>query len=237
MKKNILITWTARWLWHALTKEYLHNWDTVIAIVRNVKSSKKLESEFKNNCHIIVADISKDSSINIISGFLKKHNLTIDVLINNAGIWWIGTEICNIDTKGIMDLFNVHCLWTIRVTQATLSSIKKSKNPKIINISSRLASLSNMAKWIFAWFPTSYAYRIAKGSQNMFTACLYQELIKEKIIVATVHPWRIKTWLAIPGANLKPETAANNIINYIESVSLENSWSFYDTDNKCLLPW
>ncbi|WP_236895436.1 hypothetical protein [Clostridium beijerinckii] len=42
-------------------------------------------------------------------------------------------------------LFDIHCIAIIRSTQATLDFLKKSKKPKIVNITSRLGSLSAMA--------------------------------------------------------------------------------------------
>jgi len=128
-------------------------------------------------------------------------------------------------------LFNTHCIGITRVIQSILPSMGKSNDATIINISSRLGSVTNTVKGRFIKLKTSYSYRIAKASQNMLTLCLHQELHK-KIIVLGIHPGEIKTSLGSKDAKLPVEDAAKKVLYFIDNIKKSDSGKFFNTDHK-----
>ena len=122
--------------------------------------------------------------------------------------------------------FNVHCLGAMNVTQAVLPLLEQSDSPLIINISSRLASMSRNARGEFAGRGFSYAYRIAKGAQNMLTLCLADELGPRGFRVCALHPGRLKTQSGSDDACLTADQPAAAIYRMVEDNTLENG-SYY----------
>ncbi len=190
---NILITGGNRGLGLELVRVFHKNGHTVFPVVRSKESLTFLIELFKEKCHPIYADISKYESVKGIASRLSFYTNSLDIVINNAGIPGETYEIENVTTKELMNLYNVHCLGVVRTVQATLSFLSESTNPRIINISSRLGSLSKMGRDEFPKGKFSYSYRIAKAAQNMLTLCLNQELEDKPISVTAIHPGKVQT--------------------------------------------
>ncbi len=192
MKGKVLITGANRGLGYELLKVFhLKNYD-VFPLVRSEESSHKLLSEFPHRCFPIVADIGLDSCKEIIKTTLDQHTKEIDIVINNAGISGKEYQIEKVTSEEMMNLINIHCLGVMRTVQGSLDFLSNSSNPRIINVSSRLGSLTKMVSDEFKDRYFSYSYRVAKASQNMLTVCLYQELRKKGIHVSAITSWKTK---------------------------------------------
>ncbi|WP_207652857.1 SDR family NAD(P)-dependent oxidoreductase [Anaeromicrobium sediminis] len=226
IKEKVLITGGNRGLGYELVKVFLRNGYEVFAVVRSIEGKGKLEKEFKENCYPIVADISSDDSIKIIKSTLTKYTDQIDILINNAGITAKEHEIMKVTTNEMSNLFHIHCLGVVRTVQATLEMLYNSKNPRIINVSSRLGSLTKMASGEFKGRNFSYSYRIAKAAQNMLTICLDQELRDKGIYLGAIHPGKLKTNMAASDADMNPSEGANNIYNWVSSLKVKDRVEF-----------
>lgn len=166
----------------------------------------------------------------------KKSNYPLDIVINNAGISGSEFLIETVRTVEVNDLFNIHCLGPIRVAQACIPHLKKSKNPRIINVSSRLGSLTRMASGEFKDRGFSYSYRMAKAAQNMFTVCLGQELMKDNITVCAIHPGQLLTRGRSTDADTDPAIAAENIYQWINKININSSGLFVQP-NVQDIPW
>ncbi|MFL0249978.1 SDR family NAD(P)-dependent oxidoreductase [Clostridium neuense] len=156
--KNILITGGARGLGKELIDVYYTNGYNVFTVVRKQEDSEKLSKEFTSHFTPIVADLVDDNCIDIIKDNLTKSINHLDILINNAGIPGNAYKIADVTSTEMKALFDIHCLAIIRTTQATLDLLKNSEKPKIVNITSRLGSLSEMASGEFEGREFSYSY-------------------------------------------------------------------------------
>lgn len=151
---------------------------------------------------------------------------SLDIVINNAGISGAEYLIETVRTEEVNQLFNIHCLGPIRTVQACLSHLKKSNQPRIINVSSRLGSLTRMASGEFSDRGFSYSYRMAKAAQNMFTICLSQELANENITVCAIHPGQLLTRGRSADADTDPAIAAENIFKWISELNVDSTGQF-----------
>ena len=92
----------------------------------------------------------------------------IDVLINNAGLFG-ERSLRDPDMEEIRNVLNVNLLGVIETTKYFMIRLKKSKDPRIINISSGMGSWTDL--------DGSYAsYRLSKVSLNAFTVMLAAQL-------------------------------------------------------------
>ncbi|MED3476575.1 SDR family NAD(P)-dependent oxidoreductase [Bacillus thuringiensis] len=223
MNGYVLITGASRGLGYELLKKFHTKNYFVFPLVRNDLDAKKIRSEFTDRCHLIQTDISLDSSKKTLEKEVTKFTDKLDIVINNAGIPGKEFEIAKVDLEEINELFNIHCLGVIRTVQATLPYLQKSLNPRIINVSSRLGSLSKMASDEFKNRKFSYSYRIAKASQNMLTICLHNELNPIGIHISAIHPGRLKTQSGASDANKEPFESAESIYEWIQTLNRHNS--------------
>jgi len=214
---NVLITGARRGLGYELSKVFYDNGHTIIPLVRKDMDSIHLTDHFPDRCHPITADITDDGCTDIIRNFLEKLNTPLDMLINNAGIPGGAFKLEEVETSEISKLFETHCLGVIRVTKASLPFLRKSELPKIINISSRLGSMTMMSSEEFRNRQFSYSYRISKAAENMLSVCLNHEFRDTNIEVYVFHPGKMKTQSGTSDADLDPTDAAARLYAEIKN--------------------
>lgn len=236
MGGKVLITGANRGLGYELLKVYHANNYDVFPLVRSAESANELLKEFPQKCFPIIADIGLDSCKGIIKSTLEQYTREIDIVINNAGISGKEYQIEEVTSEEMLNLFNIHCLGVMRTVQGTLEFLNNSANPRIINVSSRLGSLTKMISDEFKDRYFSYSYKVAKASQNMLTVSLYQELRKKGIHVSTIHPGKLKTGTASNDADMEASEASLYIFNWIETLSMQQSGVFVEP-NVGEMPW
>lgn len=236
MQKNILITGANRGFGYALTKGFIDCGDRVITVVRKEEYVENMVKELGCRVIPIVADITDDEAIQTIKSVLDKEIDCIDMIINNAGVTGKCHTINDLSTNEMEEVINVHCLAVIRTYQACREHLSRSNKPIIVNISSRLGSLSRMATGEFKNRKFSYSYRIAKAAQNMLTICMDQELREHNIRVAAVHPGRLLTRSGAADADTTPEVGAQRFINWVNNYE-EGEQTTYIEPGFENIPW
>jgi len=235
MQQTVCITGASKGLGFELAKLFYAHQYLVFPLVRTNTAANDLLKEMPR-CHPIVADVTEDACTDILKAALYAHTNVLDILINNAGIPGVAYQIAKVTTQETSELFNVHSLGVIRTVQAALSFLERSSVPRIINISSRLASLSKTASGEFYEGGFSYSYRMAKAAQNMLTLCLDQELRSKGIHVSAVHPGKLNTKCASHDANMDSKEAAEKIFAWCQVAGLHNS-GYYVEPGMGKLPW
>lgn len=228
---NILITGGNRGLGFELVKIFLSNGNEVVSIVRSEQARAVIKRELPN-CSVFIADITDYSELKNID---RLNNNPIDVLINNAGSGGIGTSVRDTDSEEIEKQFRVHCLGAFNVIKVAYSSLLKSANPTIINITSRVGSISKNASGEFRKKGFTYSYRIGKGAQNMLTQCLAQELGPQGFKVCALHPGRLLTSSGAHDAHMEPRESARRIYNLLVNTRIENG-GYYCVETGTI-PW
>ena len=152
------------------------------------RSKKKLEQtakiihDNKNECKIIVADISKKESIDTIySQINNKRN--IDLIINNAGIA-IFNNISELSIEDWDKQLNTNLRGSFLITKMFVDDLKSKKSGKIVFINS-VAGLSP--------YKNAAAYVASKHGLKGFSSSLRQELREYNIKVISIYPGSIDT--------------------------------------------
>ncbi|HEY0297927.1 MAG TPA: SDR family oxidoreductase [Arachidicoccus sp.] len=194
MKKTVLITGanksigleTARQL---LTKDYF-----VFIGCRDEQKGKtaveQLKAEGFNDVDILMLDVTDADSVIKAKIELENKIPHLDVLINNAGI--LGTlpqNASSISQENIRNVFDTNFFGVVQTTQAFIPLLKKSSAPRIVNVSSDLASLSNHTnpQWEFYNYK-SLAYCSSKTALNAFTVMLAYEFKDSNFKINSVNP-------------------------------------------------
>jgi len=148
--------------------------------IRNLAKGEKALKELRARqpqgtlaLRLIDLDVTKDISIQLAATQIRVQYGRLDVLVNNAGIALHGP-----DTRELLrTTFDTNAFGPLLLTNAVMPLLKKSKAPKIINVSSKLGSIA------LKFDPTDSdpglpgeAYRMSKAALNMLTACQHVEL-------------------------------------------------------------
>lgn len=140
---------------------------------------------------------------------------SLNVLINNAGIPGRSHELAATEVKEVEHLFDTHALGCLRITRAAISALLAAKDAHIVNISSRLGSITRTASGEFAGKGFSYSYRVAKAALNMLSACIAEEFAPHGIRVTVLHPGQFQSDAAASGATLSAQEAAQRICRWL----------------------
>ena len=143
-KKNCIITGGTSGLGLALAKKFIDNNFFIHIIARDSKKIQELTEYFYErdikSFKFYQADLAEGKEIDKV--ILQIENLdSIDVLINNAGALFLKREI---NSKGIEKTFAVNYLSHFYLTISLIDLIKKTKNSKLVNISSMLHKFAKL---------------------------------------------------------------------------------------------
>lgn len=190
---------------------------------KGIEATTKLSSEGFTNVEVIEIDVTDSESVNKARIELGKKIQVLDVLINNSGINGIefkgDTPIMHTstetDVEKFKEVFEVNVFGVIRVTQAFLDLLKKSVEPRIVNVSSSQGSLTLHSDPNFIHYKhKGVAYQSSKAALNMYTIVLAYELSGLSFKVNAVSPGSTKTDFNHQLGQGSVEDAARKIIKY-----------------------
>ena len=232
--KSVLITGASKGLGYALAEEFLKNNWIVYALARNINSIKILIDKYKDTCIPIQADVTSDNSADIIKKAIESNTNSLDLLINNAGN---AEKLFGFDNVSPVDLdnhFKVHVSGAFRIIKSCLPFMENSKDPVIINVSSRKGSIQKINS---GEYRILIPYQVAKAAQNMLTVCLNQEFKDSKIEIYAIHPGNIKTEVAPTDADTEPAESAAKIYNWVNLKDKPSVHNFYNIMDGKTLNW
>ena len=137
----------------------------------------------------------------------------LDVLVNNAGIALEANyRPSQTKTEILHQIYETNFFAVVALTQALLPLLRKSKAGRIVNVSSRLGSMSLNASAPAAGWYDELGYNSSKAAVNMFTILLAKELSDTSIKVNSAHPGWVKTDMGGPNAPLAPAEGAKTSV-------------------------
>ncbi len=182
---KILITGTSKGIGYDTTLLLARAGHAVIATMRNPAASdlEKIATEAKLPVTVLPMDVDDDASV---AAVFAKVGASIDVLINNAGIYSINAvEDESLDQfRRVME---TNYFGAVRCTKQVLPSMRKRGSGCIINVTSVAGRIA---------FAASSAYAASKFALEAFSESLAQEVKGFGIKVALVEPGIIDTAMA-----------------------------------------
>lgn len=130
----------------------------------------------------------------------------IDILINNAGITDGDQRAATVSTDEVRRVLEVNLLGAWQCAAAVVPSMINQQYGRIVNISSRLASLTTMTSG------TEPAYRVSKTALNALTRVLAADLAGTGVLVNACSPGWVRTELGGPNAPTTVEQGASTPI-------------------------
>lgn len=130
--------------------------------------------------------------------------------------------------------FSNNTFGPLLLTQALLSNVLRSSQPRLGYVSSRVGSIADNSSG------GSYAYRSSKTALNMICKNLAVEPKAEGVVVVILHPGIVRTGLTqgagdVPGA-VEPDEAASKLYKILVSKEIEDTGKFWHREGE-ELPW
>lgn len=187
---------------------------------RNLESGlsavEKLKSQGITNVEAIELDVTNQESIHSAYTTISKKSDLLDVLVNNAGIsGGLPQSALNATTDQFRTVYETNVFGVVSVTQAFIELLKKSSEPRIVNVSSAMGSLTLAADTSSVGYDNKMAlYQSSKTALNMYTINLAYELRNTPFKVNVVCPGWTKTDFTDQQGTSTVEEAGQRIAKY-----------------------
>ncbi|EDU43701.1 FabG Dehydrogenase with different specificities related to short-chain alcohol dehydrogenase [Pyrenophora tritici-repentis] len=172
----------------------------VIIGARNLSKGEKVLSELRTKpgiqgtLSLVQIDATSDDSIAAAVKKVDQEFSRLDVLINNAGVCPEKENDQWPSRDTLRTVFETNVFGPTIITQMFFPLLKRSSNPRIINVSSTLGSIGFISDHSSSYSGVKYSgYRMSKSALNMLTAYVWYQLKPEGFKVWTYCPGYVVT--------------------------------------------
>ncbi|GAB1819053.1 SDR family NAD(P)-dependent oxidoreductase [Herbidospora sp. RD11066] len=183
----------------------------------------------------VLLDVTDDRSVTEAAAGLDR----LDVLVNNAGIsgptgpGW-EQDPTTLDLDVVRTVVETNVIGVIRVTNAMLPLLRRSASPRIVNVSSSVASVTRQADPDVAIGPIMAAYSPSKSFLNAVTVHYARQFTGTGILINAVCPGLVATdFTGFVGRT--PEEGAAVAIRYATLPDGGPTGTF--ADDAGVIPW
>jgi NAD(P)-dependent dehydrogenase (short-subunit alcohol dehydrogenase family) len=206
--KTALITGANKGIGYEVARQLAGKGFHVFIGARNREAGLKAANEIAKKggkASFLEIDVAANASVAAAAREFGKAADHLDVLVNNAGVIVdADNAILEISDELLQKTLETNMLGGLRVTRAFVSLLRKSKAPRVINVSSGGGQLTGGAD---GWSP---AYCISKTALNGVTSQLATAL--PKFAVNSVCPGWVRTDMGGEGATRSVEEGADTIV-------------------------
>jgi len=228
----VLITGANRGLGLEFARQYLADGWQVFAWCRDPASAgelKRLAKGSSGKLTVVSMDVTDAASIHKAATQLDE--VAIDLVSNSAGIIGVsGQREGNVDYASWAHVLDVNTMGPLRVLEAFIDHIARSKRKLVVTITSGMGSIGDNTSG------GSIAYRSSKAAVNMVMRSAAIDLAPRRISCVVVNPGWVKTDMGGPSATLTPQESVTALRRLIETLGLNNSGKFYHYDGN-EYPW
>jgi len=177
-----LITGASSGIGRELAKIHASQGGDLVIVARSEDKLKALKSEleklYKVKVTIIVKDLSRIESSQEIYAELKKANIEIDYLINNAGFGGVG-KFHELDLQTQINMINLNITSLTVLSHLFLNDFTKRNAGKILNVSSTASFMPG---------PLQAVYFATKSYVQFLSNAISEELSETNVTVTNLMP-------------------------------------------------
>lgn len=231
--KTALITGTNRGIGLEFVRQYAQDGWRVFAGCRNPASAEalnRLAGRYLDQITVHPLNVVDHQQIEQLSQALSGQ--TIDLLINNAGVYPPEQG----DTFGATDYaawayaFEVNTMAPLRMVEAFKQQVSRSQLKTIVTITSKMGSIADNRGG------GSYIYRSSKSAVNIVMKSLSIDLSPNRITAVLLHPGWVRTDMGGPNGLISTEQSVTGMRRVISNLKFEDSGKFYAFDGQTV-PW
>jgi NAD(P)-dependent dehydrogenase (short-subunit alcohol dehydrogenase family) len=200
-KPVALVTGANKGIGHEIARQLAERGFTVLVGSRDLARGEAAAKEIPGDARAIAIDVTNADSIEAATAQIRRELGRLDVLVNNAGIVTSGAtgatlaEIAENGTPSrapladVRAVFETNVFGVIAVTQAMLPLLREAPAGRIVNVSSRVGSMTIISD---PAYPNrrvgGVAYGPSKSALNAVTIAFAQELEGTPIKVNAACP-------------------------------------------------
>ena len=188
-RPTALVTGASSGIGLDLSRELAKNGHDVVVVARTVSALQEVAAELQKSgatAHVIAADLSRPNAAEDIVSELKRRNLEIDVLVNNAGYGLVGPFVEN-DLQREIDMIQVNIVALTHLTKLLLRPMVARRRGRILNVASTAA---------FQPGPLMAVYYATKAYVLSFSEAIADELRNSGVTVTALCPGPTQTGFA-----------------------------------------
>jgi NAD(P)-dependent dehydrogenase (short-subunit alcohol dehydrogenase family) len=185
-------------------------------------------------------DVTSDQSVTDAAELIERQEGRLDVLVNNAGIsgemgpGWV-QDPTTLDLDVVRTVVETNVIGVIRVTNAMLALLQRSTSPRIVNVSSGVASLTRQADPTIEIGPIMAAYSPSKSFLNAVTVQYARRFAGTNILINAASPGLVATDFTGFQGPRTPEQGAATPIRLATLPDGGPTGSFFEDDG--VIPW
>ncbi len=146
----------------------------------------------------------------------------IDVLINNAGVFGVRSDLAHLDFADIAQTLDTNAFGPLRVTAALLPHLRRGSTKKVVHITSGMGSITDNTSG------GAYGYRMSKAALNMACRSMAVELRREGFTAVVVNPGWVQTDMGGASAPTPVAESAEKILALVLRIGPADSGTFLD---------
>ncbi len=185
--KTVLITGATSGIGLELAKIFAAEGYRLVVVARSTDKLMSLKGIFQEKHRIDVLpftmDLSKDGSADRLFRNIEDAQISIDVLVNNAGFGWRGF-FAEMPAETMNEMMELNVASLVRLTRAFLPGMIQRCSGKILNVASTAAFQPG------PWMATYYA---SKAFVLFFSEALHEELQGTGVTVTALCPGATRT--------------------------------------------
>jgi len=231
--KTVLITGVNRGIGLEFVRQYAFDGWRVLACCRSPESAdvlNDLAKQYADQVKLYALDVANHEQIEQLSKSLSSE--TIDLLINNAGVYPSarGDDFGKTDYEAWAYAFEVNTMSPLKMSEAFVKQITKSKLKTIVTITSKMGSIADNHRG------GSYVYRSSKSAVNIVVKSLAVDLESDGITAVLLHPGWVRTDMGGPNGLISTEHSVTGMRKVIRELTYADSGKFYAFDGQ-VVPW
>jgi NAD(P)-dependent dehydrogenase (short-subunit alcohol dehydrogenase family) len=244
--KTVLITGANKSIGFETSRQLLKSGYYVYLGARDLEKGQQavaqLKSEGLENVEPILIDVNDPASVKAAKEVIIGKIDVLDVLINNAGIaGGFPQNVLETDASVYREVFDTNVFGVIEVTQAFMDLLRKSEEPRIVNVTSGLGSLTLHSDPSWKYYPIKpVAYLASKAALNGYTIALAYELRDTAFKINAVDPGFTATDFNHHSGPGTVEDAAARVVKAATLDANGATGQFYSDDNSPetgISPW
>ncbi|HEY0907317.1 MAG TPA: SDR family oxidoreductase [Methylophilus sp.] len=226
---TVLITGANRGIGLEYARQYAADGYRVLATTRHLQTAEALQALARQypNLKLHSLDISSAEVIRLLATQLQTE--TIDILINNAGVYPEST-FGRTDTQAWLTAFQINTLSTYLLAEAFLSHLQRARQPRLVAMTSKMGSIADNGSG------SEYIYRSSKTALNMVVKSLAIDLKPSNISVVALHPGWVRTDMGGPNGLIDVQTSVAGLRQVIDRLDASLSGQFIAYDGQPI-PW
>lgn len=206
-QKVALVTGANRGIGRAAAEQLAAQGVTVLIGARDPRRGEETAAALRaagGDVHAVALDVTDPATVKAAAQQVEERFGHLDVLVNNAAITGSGRVAptdaydqvpSSVDLDMVRAVFETNVFGVIAVTNAMLPLLRRSPAPRIVNVSSGIASLTVASDpdGPAAALPASAAYAPSKTALTALTVQYANELRKDGILVNAADPGYVDT--------------------------------------------